>query len=62
MAWVAFDRAVRSAEEFGHEGPVDRWKALRDEIHEEVCREGFDAGLGAFIQSYGSPAARRQRC
>ena len=54
MAWVAFDRAVRSAEEFGHEGPVDRWKALRDEIHEEVCREGFDAGLGAFTQSYGS--------
>ena len=54
MAWVAFDRAVRSAEEFGREGPVDRWKALRDEIHEEVCREGFDAGLGAFTQSYGS--------
>jgi GH15 family glucan-1,4-alpha-glucosidase len=54
MAWVAFDRAVRSAEEFGREGPVDRWKAVRDEIHEEVCREAFDAGIGSFTQSYGS--------
>jgi GH15 family glucan-1,4-alpha-glucosidase len=54
MAWVAFDRAVRSAEEFGREGPVDRWKALRDEIHAEVCGKGFDAEVGAFTQSYGS--------
>jgi GH15 family glucan-1,4-alpha-glucosidase len=54
MAWVAFDRAVRSAEEFGREGPVERWKLLRDEIHAEVCRKGFDAEVGAFTQSYGS--------
>ena len=53
MAWVAFDRAVRSVEELEREGPLDRWKAIRDEIHDEVCREGFDAGLGAFTQSYG---------
>ncbi|HEY7344822.1 MAG TPA: glycoside hydrolase family 15 protein [Gaiella sp.] len=55
MAWVAFDRAVRSVEEYGREGPLARWKAIRDEIHDEVCREGFDTELGAFTQSYGLP-------
>ena len=55
MAWVAFDRAVRSIEEDGVEGPVERWRAVRDEIHDEVCREGFDPEVGAFTQSYGSP-------
>ena len=55
MAWLAFDRAVRSVEEFGLEGPVSRWRAVRDEIHEQVCREGYDPELGAFTQSYGSP-------
>ena len=55
MAWVAFDRAVRSIEEDGLDGPADRWRALRREIHDEVCREGFDPRLGAFTQSYGSP-------
>ncbi|MBA2474369.1 MAG: glycoside hydrolase family 15 protein [Actinobacteria bacterium] len=54
MVWVAFDRAVRSAETQGLEGPVERWRALASEIHEEVCREGFDAGLGSFTQAYGS--------
>ncbi len=54
MAWVAFDRAVKAVEQFGLDGPVDRWRALRDSIHEQVCREGFDAESGAFVQSYGS--------
>jgi GH15 family glucan-1,4-alpha-glucosidase len=54
MAWVAFDRAVRGVEDDGLDGPADRWRAFRDEIHDEVCREGFDEGLGAFTQSYGS--------
>jgi GH15 family glucan-1,4-alpha-glucosidase len=54
MAWVAFDRAVRSVEEFGLQGPVDEWRAIRKEIHDEVCRLGFDAELGSFVQSYGS--------
>ena len=54
MAWVAFDRAIRSAETFGHEGPVDRWYRLRDEICEDVCTHGFDKRLGTFVQSYGS--------
>jgi len=55
MAWVAFDRAVRSVEDYGFEGPVDRWRAVRDEIHADVCERGFDDDLGSFTQSYGSP-------
>ena len=54
MAWVAFDRGVKFVEELGREGPVDRWNALRTEIHTEVCREAFDTELGSFVQSYGS--------
>ena len=54
MVWVAFDRAVKSVEQFGMEGPVERWRALRDTIHDEVCRHGFNAEIGAFVQSYGS--------
>ena len=54
MAWVAFDRAVRTIEEYGFEGDLERWRALRDEIHEEVCREGFDERLDSFTQFYGS--------
>ena len=54
MAWVAFDRAVRMAEEFGREGPVDRWRELRAQVHREVCERGFDRERGTFTQSYGS--------
>ena len=54
MAWVAFDRAVRTVETWGHDGPVERWRALRDEIHADVCRNGYDADLCTFVQSYGS--------
>jgi GH15 family glucan-1,4-alpha-glucosidase len=56
MAWVAFDRAVRSATEFGLDGPVDRWRRVRDEIHAQVCAQGFDAAQNSFVQSYGSTA------
>jgi GH15 family glucan-1,4-alpha-glucosidase len=54
MAWVAFDRAIKSAETFGLEGPLDEWRKLRDEICEEVCTKGFDPELGTFVQSYGA--------
>ncbi len=54
MAWVALDRAIRGIEEFGLSGPLERWRALRSRIHEEVCRQGFDPDLGSFVQSYGS--------
>ena len=54
MAWVAFDRAVRTIERFGREGPVDRWKATRRAIRQEVLREGYDAERGTFVQYFGS--------
>jgi GH15 family glucan-1,4-alpha-glucosidase len=54
MAWVAFDRAIKSVEEFGVPGQVDRWRELRAEIHEDVCRNGYDAELGCFVQAYGT--------
>jgi GH15 family glucan-1,4-alpha-glucosidase len=54
MAWVAFDRGAKFAQEFGLKGPVERWSAVAREIHEDVCRKGFDEELGSFVQSYGS--------
>ncbi|MDE3720489.1 glycoside hydrolase family 15 protein [Nocardiopsis sp. N85] len=54
MAWVAADRAVRSIEEFGKEGPIERWRALRDTIHSEVCEYGYDPQRNTFTQYYGS--------
>src|SRR5688500_2595441 len=54
MAWVVFDRAVRTAERFELDGPVDRWKQTRDEIHAEVCERGYDAERRTFTQYYGS--------
>jgi GH15 family glucan-1,4-alpha-glucosidase len=56
MAWVAFDRAVRSIEEFNMDGPVERWRQARSEIHASVCEHGFDRQQNAFVQSYGSTA------
>jgi GH15 family glucan-1,4-alpha-glucosidase len=54
MAWVVFDRAVRIAERFGLEAPLDRWKQIRDEIHAEVCERGYDSERNTFTQYYGS--------
>lgn len=52
MAWVAMDRAVKAVELFGLEGPVARWRAVRDAIHADVCRHGFNTSLNTFVQSY----------
>jgi GH15 family glucan-1,4-alpha-glucosidase len=54
MAWVAFDRAIKTAEQFGLEGPLDRWREIAAAIHADVCARGYDRGLGSFVQSYGS--------
>jgi GH15 family glucan-1,4-alpha-glucosidase len=54
MAWVAFDRAIKSAEAFGLEAPLDDWRQLRDDICIEVCERGFNIELGSFVQAYGS--------
>ena len=55
MAWVAFDRAIKSAVKFGFEAPFEQWRALRDKIHRDVCDKGFDPKLNTFVESYGSP-------
>jgi GH15 family glucan-1,4-alpha-glucosidase len=54
MAWVAFDRTIKSAEAYGFEGPIDHWRKLRAQIHAEVCEKAFNPKIGAFMQSYGS--------
>ena len=54
MAWVAFDRAIKSIENFGVEGPIDHWREVRDEIHREVCAHGYNEEIGSFVQSYGA--------
>jgi GH15 family glucan-1,4-alpha-glucosidase len=54
MAWVAFDRGLRLIDELGREGPTERWRAVRDEIHAEVLERGYDEELGSFVQSYDS--------
>jgi GH15 family glucan-1,4-alpha-glucosidase len=56
MAWVAFDRAIRSAEEYNLEAPLDHWRSIRDVIHLQVCEQAFDPMRNSFVQSYGSTA------
>jgi GH15 family glucan-1,4-alpha-glucosidase len=60
MAWVAFDRAIKSYEESGHvadpevEKRLEGWRTIRDRIHADVCEKGFDKDLNSFVQAYGS--------
>jgi GH15 family glucan-1,4-alpha-glucosidase len=56
MAWVAFDRAIKSMEGFGLQGPLERWRAIRAAIHAEVCDKGFERRRGTFVRAYGSTA------
>lgn len=53
MVWVAIDRAIRGAEEFGLPAPLERWKALRLRVHETVCREGYSEKRASFVQYFG---------
>lgn len=54
MTWVAFDRAIKSAEKFGFKAPLHEWRALRRQIHQEVCDKGFDREQNAFVEFYGA--------
>jgi GH15 family glucan-1,4-alpha-glucosidase len=56
MCWVAFDRAVKSFEAFGRGDPghAQRWRRIASEIHDDICRQGFNAELGSFVQAYES--------
>ena len=53
MAWVALDRAIKAAEAYGLEGPLERWRELAARIHADVCRSGVDAERGCFVRAYG---------
>ncbi len=54
MAWVAFDRMVKSVEQFQVDGPIEKWSTIREEIHREVCHRGYDSNRNTFVQSYDS--------
>jgi GH15 family glucan-1,4-alpha-glucosidase len=54
MTWVAFDRSIRSAEQFGLDAPLRRWRSLRHRIHQEVCRRGFNRRLQSFVRAFGT--------
>ena len=56
MCWLAFDVMVKGVERFGLDGPVERWRAVRDSIHKDICEKGYDAERGTFTQAYGSKA------
>src|SRR5690606_1802078 len=54
MAWVAFDRAIKAVEAYGHAGPLEEWRGLRARIHDEICTKGFDPEKNSFVQYYGA--------
>ncbi len=53
MAWLAFDRAIASAERFELPAPLERWRGVRTRIFEMVCTQGFDQELNSFVQIFG---------
>jgi GH15 family glucan-1,4-alpha-glucosidase len=54
MAWAAFDRGIKAIEQFGHDGPLDRWRSVRETIHDDVCAKAFSTEKQSFTQFYGS--------
>jgi GH15 family glucan-1,4-alpha-glucosidase len=54
MAWLALDCTVRDVETFEMEGPLDRWRTLRDHMHSVICDKGFNTARNSFTQSFGS--------
>jgi GH15 family glucan-1,4-alpha-glucosidase len=54
MAWVAVDRTIKLIESGDAEGPLEKWRELRDDIHRDVCEKGYDKERNTFTQSYGS--------
>jgi len=53
MCWVAFDRAVTAVERHEMEGPADRWRTVRQAIHDDICVNGFNKEKNSFVQYYG---------
>jgi GH15 family glucan-1,4-alpha-glucosidase len=54
MAWVAADRMVKAIERYGMPGDAARWRSLRDDIHADICRRGYQENLASFVQYYGA--------
>jgi GH15 family glucan-1,4-alpha-glucosidase len=54
MAWVAFDRAVLLAEQLKYDAPLEKWRTIRDSIHQEICEKAWDTVKKSFVQAYGS--------
>jgi GH15 family glucan-1,4-alpha-glucosidase len=54
MAWVAVDRGIKAVEHWGKEGPVARWREVRDLVRSEVLERGYNSERGTFVRAYGS--------
>jgi len=54
MAWVAFDRGVLLAEQLKYDAPIEKWRSIRDSIHEEICEKAWNREKDSFVQAYGS--------
>jgi GH15 family glucan-1,4-alpha-glucosidase len=54
MAWLALNHGVEAAKRREIQGPVSRWRRIRNRLYQEICRRGFNRSLGSFVQSYGS--------
>jgi len=54
MCWVAVDRTIKLIESGDADGPLEKWRELRDDIHRDVCEKGYDKERNTFTQSYGS--------
>ncbi len=62
MTWVALDRSIRDAETYCLEAPLENWREVRDQIHETVCREGFNEKKQSFVQTYGKRKNWMEAC
>ncbi|HVC13199.1 MAG TPA: glycoside hydrolase family 15 protein [Burkholderiales bacterium] len=56
MAWVAVDRCIKAVQQYGLDGPANRWRKLRATIHQDICNKGFSAARNSFVQYYGGEA------
>ena len=56
MCWVALDRGIRMAEEFGLKADLERWARERDAVHADVMAKGWSEAKQSFVQYYGTEA------
>ena len=56
MCWVALDRGLRIADEWGFDAPTEKWQETRDMIRGDVLEHGYDDEVGSFTQAYDTDA------